>query len=63
MPEGKIKKYHLNVQLTTFEHQHLEKFCVGYGTKNKLIRALIRRFLTEQGVITPIVKVGVDDEV
>lgn len=59
--EGKYK-YHLNVQLTPWEHEQVSKFCTGYGAKNKLIRALIHRFLIEQGVKSPIKK-GVEVDV
>jgi hypothetical protein len=57
-PSGKYK-YHLNVQLTPWEHENLEKFCTGHGTKNKLVRALLHRFFTEQGVKSPIQTKGV----
>lgn len=59
MTEQKKKSYkhHINLVVSAWEAEQLEKFCSGYGAKTTLLRALIRRFLKEQGVLT-----GISDE-
>lgn len=46
------KKHHINLVVSEWEFEQIEKFCQGYGAKTVLLRALIRRFLKEQGILT-----------
>lgn len=52
----KNNKHHINLVVTEWEFEQLEKFCSGYGAKTTLLRALIKRFLREQGILTGISK-------
>ena len=47
MSENKEKMYHLNIRLTEYEKNELDKYCNGYGQRTTIVRALLRKFFND----------------
>lgn len=51
---GKKANKNLHIVLPINEGNMLEEFCPNYGAKTLLIRTLLRRFFSEQGMLTKV---------
>lgn len=45
--ENKSRKYHLNIPLSEYEAQQVDKYCGVHGSRVALVRSLLKRHFRE----------------